>query len=84
MGAAFAIAVGTSSVGSAGGADKASVAAPEALVPKAYGGHRMARPGMRSAYHHERSSEHSLSRKGGDLARGTDELGSEGGIRTWK
>jgi len=67
---------------SAGGADKASVAASEALVPRAYGSHCMARPGMRSAYHHKRLSEPLLSRNEGGLARGTDELGSEGGIRT--
>jgi len=82
MGAAFAIAVGTSGIGSAGGADKASVAASEALVPRAYGSHCMARPGMWLAYHHKRLSKPSLSRNEDSLARGTDELGSEGGIRT--
>jgi len=82
VGTAFAIAVGTSGVGSAGRADKASVAASEALVPRVYGSHRMARPGMQSAYHHKRLSEPSLSQNEDGLTRGTDELGSEGGIRT--
>jgi len=84
MGAAFAIAMGTSSVRSAGRADKASIAAPKALVPRAYGSHRMARPGMQSVYHYKRLSKHSLSQKEGDLVRGTNKLGSKGGIRTWK
>ena len=84
MGTAFAIAVGTSGIRSASGADKASVAAPKALVPRAYGSHCMVRPGMWSAYHHKRLSKPSLSRNEDGLARGTDELGSKGGIRTWK
>ena len=37
MGAALAIAKGTSSIGSDGGADKATVAAPKALESRAYG-----------------------------------------------
>ena len=37
MGAALAMAEGTASVRSAGRADKATVAAPEALGPRAYG-----------------------------------------------
>ena len=84
MGTAFAIAVGTSGVRSAGGADKASIAAPKVLVPRAYGSHCMVRPGMQLAYCHERLSEPLLSWNEDALARGTDELGSEGGIRTWK
>ena len=56
MGAALAMAEGTSSVGSAGRADKATVAASEALGPRAYGragggsakGLHMARPSMGS------------------------------------
>ena len=38
IGTAHAMAEGTSGVGSAGGADKATVAAPKALGPGAYGG----------------------------------------------
>jgi len=38
VGTALAMAKGTSGVGSAGRADKATVAAPEALGPRAYGG----------------------------------------------
>jgi len=38
VGAALAMAEDTSGVGSAGGADKATVAASEALGPRAYGG----------------------------------------------
>ena len=38
MGAALAMAEGTSGIGSAGRADKATVAVSEALGPRAYGG----------------------------------------------
>jgi len=69
--AALSMAEGAAGVGSAGGADKATVAAPEALGPRAYGGvggagakgHRMAKPGMGSTHRCERASERSLSRK---------------------
>jgi len=47
VGAALAMAEGAAGVGSAGGADKATVAAPEALGPRAYdraGGGRCERP----------------------------------------
>ena len=40
MSAALAMAEGTFGVGSTGGADKATIAASEALGPRAYGGAR--------------------------------------------
>jgi len=60
---------GTSGVRSAGRADKATIAVPKALGPRAYGrtggtglrGHHMARPGMGLAYHYKKVSKHSLS-----------------------
>ena len=78
MGAALSMTKGAAGVGSAGGADKATVAAPEALGPGADGragragakGHRMARPGMGSTHCCERASEHSLSRKKCDPRKG--------------
>jgi len=71
VGAALAMAEGTAGVGSASGADKATVAAPEALGPGAYGGaggacvnrHRMVRPGIGPMHRGERASERSLIRK---------------------
>jgi len=67
------MAEGTAGVGSAGGADKATAAASEALGPRAYGEAGGACAG--SMHRCERASERerSLSRKECDLARGTDE-----------
>ena len=72
-GAALAMAEGTAGVGSAGGADKATAAASEALGPRAYGEAGGACAG--SMHRCERASEweRSLSQKECDLARGTDE-----------
>ena len=50
MGAALAMAEGTSGIGSAGGADKATAAAPEALGPGAYGGAGEGRCDMATAW----------------------------------
>jgi len=87
MHAALAMAESPAGVGSAGGADKATVAAPEALGPGAYGGagggeagakgHRIARPRMGPMHRGQRASERSLSRKERDIARGTDEMGPQ-------
>ena len=53
MGAALVMAKGTSGVGSAGGADKATVAASEALGPRVYGeaGGMCKRPPHDEAWH---------------------------------
>ena len=81
VGTALAMAKGTAGVGSAGGADKATVAASEALGPWAYGRaggrasvkcHRKARPGIGSTHCCKRASECLLSRKG--CKKGTDKL----------
>jgi hypothetical protein len=68
VGAALAMAEGTFGIGSAGRADKATVAASEVLGPRVYGGVRarvrgrhMARHGMGSMHHCERESECLLS-----------------------
>jgi len=81
--AALAMAKGPAGVGSAGGADKATVAAPEALGPGAYGrarGGRCERPSHGEAWHGadapRQEGERASSRKEHDLARGTDEVGT--------
>ena len=69
MGAALALAEGTSGVRSAGGADKASVAASKALGPRAYGGvgvevrKAAAGQGLARDRHRKRASECLSSRK---------------------
>jgi len=85
MHAALAMAESPAGIGSAGGANKATVAAPEALGPRAYGGagggeagakgHRIARPCMGPMHHSQRASERLLSQKERDIARGTDKMG---------
>jgi len=62
--AALSMAESPAGVGSAGGADKATAAAPEALGPGAYGGERgrevrkaIARPGTGPTHGGERASE---------------------------
>ena len=81
VGAALAMAEGATGVGSAGGADKATVAASKVLGPWAYGRaggrasakcHCKARPGIGSTHCCERASKCPLSRKG--CEKGTDEL----------
>jgi len=65
------MAEGTAGVRSAGGADKATIAAPEVLGPGVYGGaggagakdHRMARPGMGLMHRCKMANERSLSQK---------------------
>jgi len=83
MGAALAMAEDTTGIGSGGGADKATIAAPEALESRACGGageqglkgHRMARPQIELMHRWERASERSLGQKECDLARGIDKIG---------
>ena len=66
------MAEGTAGIGSAGGADKATAAASEALGPRAYG--EAGGTCVGSMHRCERASERErlLSRKECDLARGTN------------
>ena len=73
MGAALAMAEGPAGVGSAGGADKATVAASEALGPRAYGEGGGACAG--SMHRCKSASGRSLSRKENGLTRGTNGRG---------
>jgi len=87
MHAALAMAESPAGVGSAGRADKATIAAPKVLGPRAYGragggeagakGHHIARPRMGPMHHGQRASKCSLSQKERDIARGTDEMGPQ-------
>jgi len=87
MGTALAIAKGTSGIGSGGGADKASVAAPKALESRAYG--RAGGAGVKATAWQglgwsqwERASKCSLGQKGRDQAGGIDKMGpTERGTR---
>jgi len=69
MHAVLAMAEGPAGIGSAGGADEATVAVPEALGPRVYGGagggadtkgHHIARPGKRPTQCSEKVSERLL------------------------
>ena len=88
MGAALAMAEGAASIGSAGRADKATIAVSEAVGPKAHGraegagakGHCVARPGIGLMNCYERATKRLLSQKEWDIIRGTDKMGpTEGG-----
>jgi len=88
--AVLAMAEGPAAVGSAGGADEATVAVPEALGPGAYGragggadtkGHRIARPGKRPTQCGEKASERSLRRKERGHRRGKTARGRKSGHR---
>jgi len=89
MGTALAMAKGTSGVGSAGGADKATVAASEVLGPRAYGrvGGEVQKAstwrGLAWDRCRKRASECPLSRK---ECEGPPRAGlAEGGyVRTWE
>ena len=82
MGAAFAMAEGTASVGSAGGADEATVAVSEALGPRAYG---KAGGGMCRVDGLLREGEQAhVESKGMQPRKGHRQAREEGPVRAWK
>ena len=82
VGAAFAMAKGTASVGSAGGADEAAIAASEALGPRAYG---KAGGGMCGVDGLLREGEQAhIELKGMQPCKGHQRVQEEGPVRAWK